>query len=61
MLLRTIEKFLRRHGMSATRFGRLAARDPRFVLDLRRDREPRGRMQQRVTRWMNDYEEPLHV
>ena len=61
MLLRKVEKFLRRHRMDATTFGRLAARDPRFVLDLRRGREPRGRTEQRVTRWMNDYEEPLYV
>ena len=30
-----VEKFLREQQMSATRFGRLAANDPRFVLDLR--------------------------
>ena len=47
--------------MAPTTFGRLAARDPRFVLDLRLGREPRGRTEQRVTRWMNDYEEPLYV
>ena len=61
MLIRSVEKFLRQHEMAATKFGRLAAHDPRFVLDLRRGREPRGRTEQRVTRWMNDYEEPLYV
>ena len=61
MLLRKVEKFLRRHRMAPTTFGRLAARDPRSVLDLRLGREPRGRTEQRVTRWMNDYEEPLYV
>ena len=35
MLIRKIEVFLRKTGMPATKFGRLAARDPRFVLDLR--------------------------
>jgi hypothetical protein len=35
MLLRTIETFLRTHNLPATKFGRLAAHDPRFVLDLR--------------------------
>ena len=33
MLIRTIEKFLREHEMPATKFGRLATNDPRFVLD----------------------------
>ena len=42
MLIRRIEKFLRQHAMPATQFGRLAAPDPRFVLDLRNGREPRG-------------------
>ena len=42
MLIRRIEKFLRQHDMPATKFGRLAAHDPRFVLDLRNGREPRG-------------------
>ncbi|MAM38348.1 MAG: hypothetical protein CL949_07560 [Erythrobacter sp.] len=42
MLIRRIEKFLRQHNMPATKFGRLAAHDPRFVLDLRNGREPRG-------------------
>ena len=34
MLIRSIEKFLRAHDMPPTKFGRLAAHDPRFVLDL---------------------------
>ena len=38
---RKIEKFLRRGGMSATTFGRLALGDPRLVHDLRRGRELR--------------------
>ena len=42
MLIRSVEKFLRQHDMPATKFGRLAAHDPRFVLDLRNGREPRG-------------------
>ena len=61
MLIRAIEQFLRRHDMAATKFGRLAAHDPRFVLDLRMGREPRSATEDRVRRWMNDYEEPLHV
>ncbi len=45
---REVEKFLRRTGMPATKFGRLAVNDPRFVLDLRRGREPRSRTAARV-------------
>ena len=43
-----VEKFLRRSGMSPTKFGRVAVNDPRFVLDLRMGREPRSRTAQRV-------------
>jgi hypothetical protein len=61
MLIRTIEKFLREHDMAATRFGRLAVNDPRFVLDLRMGREPRRRLQSRVEHFMNIYRETMHV
>jgi hypothetical protein len=40
-LLRDVEKFLRFSHMPATRFGREAVKDPRFVFDLRNGREPR--------------------
>lgn len=56
MLLRKVEKFLRTHDMSATKFGRLAARDPRFVLDLRLGRIPRERTEARTLRWMAEFE-----
>lgn len=45
---REIERFLRRTGMPATKFGRLAVNDPRFVLDVRNGREPRSHTQARV-------------
>ncbi|MEO5938474.1 MAG: hypothetical protein ABIQ43_05635 [Sphingomonas sp.] len=45
---REIEGFLRRTGMPATKFGRLAVNDPRFVLDLRMGREPRPHTTARV-------------
>lgn len=61
MLIRTVEKFLREQQMSATRFGRLAANDPRFVLDLRMGREPRRRLTSRVEHFMNTYRETAHV
>ncbi len=56
MLIRKIEKFLRRTGMPATKFGRLAAHDPRFVLDLRNGRTPRSRTERRIEHFMNKYE-----
>jgi hypothetical protein len=61
MLIRKIETFLRRTGMPATKFGRLAARDPRFVLDLRNGRSPRTRTERRVEHFMNIYQEDTHV
>ncbi|MDD3799059.1 MAG: hypothetical protein PHE36_07780 [Novosphingobium sp.] len=56
MLIRKIEKFLRRTGMPATKFGRLAAHDPRFVLDLRMGRIPRTGTERKVEHFMNIYE-----
>jgi hypothetical protein len=61
MLIRKIEVFLRRTGMCATTFGRLAARDPRFVFDLRNGRTPRLRTETRVEHFMNFYREHPHV
>jgi hypothetical protein len=55
MLIRKIEVFLRRTGMSATRFGRMAAQDPRFVLDLRNGRIPRTKTERRVEHFMSEY------
>jgi hypothetical protein len=55
MLLRTIETFLRDHAMPATKFGRLAAHDPRFVLDLRMGRTPRRETELRTRAWMKGY------
>lgn len=56
MLIRKVEKFLHKHEMPATKFGRLAARDPRFVLDLRMGRIPRPATEQRTLQWMANYE-----
>lgn len=47
-LLREVEKFLKNSDMPAARFGREAVKDPRFVFDLRRGREPRKRTVERV-------------
>ena len=54
-LLRLVETFLRETGMAHTRFGRLSARDPRLVDDLRRGREPREDLRQRIEHFMNIY------
>ncbi len=43
-----IEAFLERTSMPATRFGRLAAGDPRLVADLRAGRVPGPRLSARV-------------
>lgn len=55
MLLRKIEQFLTQHAMPVTKFGRLAAHDPRFVLDLRMGRTPRPETEARTLAWMRDY------
>jgi len=52
-LLRRVEVYLRRSGTPATRFGREAVRDPRFVLDLRNGREPRPRTVARVSAFLD--------
>jgi len=56
MLIRQIEHFLRYHEMPATKFGRLAAHDPRFVLDLRMGREPRIATAARIEGFMRGYQ-----
>lgn len=61
MLIRDIEKFMARHDMPPTKFGRLAAHDPRFVLDLRMGREPRGLTEARIVGFMTGYAEAANV
>ena len=61
MLIRRIEKFLREHDMAATKFGRLATHDPRFVLDLRNGRIPRTGTEARVEGFMTHYQEACHA
>lgn len=51
-LLIEIDRFLRTNQMPVTKFGRLAARDPRLVGDLRRGRQPGARMTARVQDFM---------
>ena len=52
---REIEKFLAEQDMPPTKFGRLAARDPRLVLDIRNGREIRPEMIGRLQRYMAGY------
>jgi hypothetical protein len=47
-LLQAIEKGLGAARMTPSRFGRLAANDPRLVFDLRRGRVLRGATEARV-------------
>lgn len=47
-----IEQFIAATGMSATRFGRNAVRDSRFVLDLRLGRAPGLEVQSRAVDYM---------
>jgi hypothetical protein len=51
-LLDRIERHLKETHMSATRFGRRAVGDPRFVLDLRMGRSPRRRTLERVEAYL---------
>jgi len=47
-ILGKVERYLRTHGIPATKFGRLAVRDPRLVGDLRNGRELRAKTLARV-------------
>ncbi|PEQ13349.1 hypothetical protein B2G71_07910 [Novosphingobium sp. PC22D] len=55
MLLRQIERFLNETEMPWTKFGRLAAHDPRFVADLRNGRTPRAGTEARIECFMAGY------
>jgi hypothetical protein len=52
-LLRRIELHLRSTRTAATRFGRLAARDPRLVFDMRRGRTLGPRMAKRIAAYLD--------
>jgi 2,4-dienoyl-CoA reductase-like NADH-dependent reductase (Old Yellow Enzyme family) len=51
-LLREVEKFLRTSKISAAAFGCEVMRDPRFVFDLRKGREPRIQTVTRVRAYL---------
>ena len=54
---RLIERFLRDQDLPPTKFGRLAARDPRLVLDIRMGREIRPEMEEKLRAFMGSYSE----
>lgn len=56
-LLGRIQYYLRRTGVPPTRFGREVVNDPRFVLDLRKGREPGRAITARVSAWLDAQEE----
>ncbi len=51
-----VERFLRSSGMAPTRFGRLVARDPRLVFDMRRGRILSPRVATRVMAFLESAE-----
>jgi hypothetical protein len=55
-LLARIHRYMRRTGVTPTRFGREVVHDPRFVFDLRNGREPGDAIVARVTAWLDDRE-----
>jgi hypothetical protein len=52
-LLRRINQHLDRTGVSATRFGREVANDPRIVFDLRAGRKLGAGLEERVAAWLD--------
>jgi hypothetical protein len=59
-ITRQIERFLRDQGLPPTKFGRLAAGDPRLVLDIRMGREIRPEMEMKLRHFMSNYGEQTH-
>lgn len=49
---RLVERFLREQQLPPTTFGRLAARDPRLVFDMRMGREIRPDMERKLRQYM---------
>lgn len=52
---RLVERFLREQQLSPTKFGRLAAHDPRLVFDMRMGREVGADMELRLRKFMLQY------
>jgi hypothetical protein len=56
-LLRRIERYLHKTRIAPTTFGRLCARDPQLVFDMRRGREPRLGLRRKITAYLDGREE----
>jgi hypothetical protein len=52
---RLVELFLKEEGLPPTKFGRLAAHDPRLVLDMRLGRKIRPEMEVKLRRFISHY------
>lgn len=61
MLLRQIEDFLNKTGMPWTKFGRIVARDPRLVGDMRNGRSPRPDLADRIKSFIQSFQEGTHA
>ena len=57
---RRVERFLREHNMPPTKFGRLAAHDPRLVLDMRMGREIRSEMTEKLEFFITSFSDQKH-
>ncbi len=55
--LQTVEAFMAKHGLSATRFGVLVVGDTKFVKTLRGGRKVRQTTEAAVRQWMLDHGE----
>lgn len=55
---RDIESFLKATGLSATRFGVLAAGDTKFVRSIRKGRQVRPITEKSIRDWMSSYAAP---
>ena len=60
-ITRLIERFLREQGLPPTKFGRMAAGDPRLVLDIRMVREIRPEMELKLRHFMSNYNQQGHI
>ncbi len=57
-ILPEIETFMVAHSIKPTTFGKLAAGDPQFVFELRRGRELRRSLRERVRSFMITFKAP---
>jgi hypothetical protein len=60
-LLPRVERYLKASGVPPTRFGRDVARDPRLVFDMRRGRDPKRRMRDRLNAYLDAQERALRT